>query len=334
MFISLRNVVIVAFAIGVLSSLGFVDAVSSQEAAEDASSLVDDSIAPPYRTFDAFKSTVYVVPNFLPTELAIKWRDEMRRIWENTRPIRDGAETTTCDTEHDTFLFATNNDGAYRERINNEKVRSLEKMGARGVIARLMQQYGQFSYSKWELHPNHPLVKEMEEAFSTGIKNTVTDLLKPNHTNLELSSQLSDLFVTLYSTENFLSPHDDGTSGSWAFVVSLTDGPPGQEWNPADFGGGLQFECPLQDDPLSAATERSFATTKWCETVYPTFNSAVIFQTRLPGDTGPMHQVLPVNAKAESGGFYRFGLTGWYMDASDEMDEEAKKQRDMMRARD
>ena len=332
MFISLRNVVIIAFAIGILSSLGFVANVSSQEA-EDASSLVDGSIAPPYRTFEAFKSTVFVVPNFLPTELAIKWRDEMRRIWENTRPIRDGDETTTCDTgtEHDTFLFATNNDGAYRERHSNEKVRSLEKMGARGVIARLTQQYGQFSYSKWELHPNHRLVKEMEEAFSTGIKNTVTDLLKANHTNIELSSHLSDLFVTLYSTGNFLSPHDDGVSGSWAFVVSLMDGPPGQEWNPADFGGGLQFEC-----PLSAATVRtSFATIEWCETVYPTFNSAVIFQTRVPGgDTGPMHQVLPVNAKAESEGFYRFGLTGWYMDASDEMDEEAERQRDMMRARD
>ena len=256
----------------------------------------------------------------------------MRRIWENTRPFRDGtADPATCDAEaHDTFLYTSNNDGTFREKNTSMKVRSLQKIGARSIMARIMQSHGQFCYTKWELHPNNSLVKEMEDVFSADIRKTVTSILKPNYSDVEFSPHLSDLFVTLYSAEDFLSPHDDSSSGTWAFVVSLMDGPPGQDWNPVEFGGGLQFQCP--HDPL--ATEQTAGVTEWCEAVFPTFNSAVIFQTRFPGDHGPVHQVLPVTAKAGAEGFYRFGLTGWYMDASDELDEDAKMQREMMRARD
>jgi Rps23 Pro-64 3,4-dihydroxylase Tpa1-like proline 4-hydroxylase len=323
----------------VLFSLGCcVTPVSSQQTDGAVSSPgIDNSTVPASRTFQSFKSKVHVIPNFLPQDLAIKWRDEMRRIWENTRPIRDGTqEAPSCDdtsstNEHDTFLYASNNDGTYREENNNAKLRSLEKIGARNIMARIMESAGFFSYTKWELPPNHALVKEMEEAFSKDIRETVRSILKPDYSNIELNPELSDLFATLYSTGDFLSSHDDGTSGSWAFVVSLMDGPPGLDWNPKDFGGGLQFECP--HDPQTAATSERFPV-QWCENVYPTFNSAVIFPSRLNGEAGPIHQVLPVTAKAEAEGFYRFGLTGWYMDATDVMDEFSKQQRDMMRARD
>lgn len=255
----------------------------------------------------------------------------MRRIWENTRPIRDGTQdAASCDNNNDTFVYASNNDGTYRDENSNAKIRSLEKIGARNIMARIMESAGFFTYTKWELRPNHALVQEMEEAFSKDIRDTVSNILKPTYPNIELTSELSDLFVTLYSTGDFLSPHDDGTSGSWAFVISLMDGPPGLDWNAKDFGGGLRFECPY--DPQLAGSTRF--PTDWCETIYPTFNSAVIFPSRLNGEAGPIHQVLPVTPKAEAEGFYRFGLTGWYMDATDVMDEHTRKQRDLMRARD
>ena len=54
-----------------------------------------------------------------------------------------------------------------------------------------------------------------------------------------LAPGLTDLFVTHYAEGDFLSAHNDGFSGSWAFVVSLASGP---EWQP-DFGGELCFQA-------------------------------------------------------------------------------------------
>ena len=97
--------------------------------------------------------------------------------------------------EHDTFLYASNNDGTYREENNNTKLQSMEKIGARNFMACIMESAGYFSYTKWELPPNHALVKEMEDAFSKDIQETVTNILKPDYSNMELTPELSDLFA-------------------------------------------------------------------------------------------------------------------------------------------
>ena len=73
----------------------------------------------------------------------------------------------------------------------------------------------------------------MEEAFcSQEMRTRITNIIEgdnfsnPGHNGVvRLAPELSDLFVTQCSVGDFLTPHDDGVSGNWAFVVSLMDGP-------------------------------------------------------------------------------------------------------------
>jgi Rps23 Pro-64 3,4-dihydroxylase Tpa1-like proline 4-hydroxylase len=144
---------------------------------------------------------------------------------------------------------------------------------------------------------------------------------------VKLSPVLSDLFVTLFSTGDFLSPHNDYMSGSWAFVVSLMEAPQdGAEWRD-EFGGVLRFRC-----PHAKGTRPSRYSKRFCEQVRPAFNTALIWRT-IP--TGPEHQVPHVSWKAEGEGFRRFGFTGWYMDQDSAMlrDKNFVEERNKMRAR-
>ena len=282
--------------------------------------------SPWYRTFSSYNSKVYVIPNFLPEALATQWKQELSRIWNNTRAIRDSVDNVPMNLE-DIFLYASNNDGTYKSVNSNQKFRSMDKISARNIMARILKEQDFFAYSKWELPPSHKLVKDMEDAFSKDMRLKVMNILKDDYPNIELAPELSDLFVTLYSTSDFLSPHNDGYAGSWAFVISLMDGPSNREWDPEAFGGGLQFECPV--DP-----HRHYHQGEWCEVLSPTFNTAVIFQTRVLGGPGPLHQVLPVSQTAEMEGFHRFGVTGWYMDVADKLSDMEARERDRMRARD
>ena len=316
------------FVVALLSSFGVYHVASKGgiSAEEDDDDDNSEEMSKPYKRFRSLKSNVYVVPNFLPHDLAVKWRDTMTRMWNNT--LRASSKAPVCD-EHDTWLFATNNNGTDDMRINNAKVRSPDNIDARNATAQRLKASKLFSYAKWELHPSHSLVKEIEDAFTTEIWKTVKNIIKVDDPNIELAPQLADLFVTHYSTGDFLSQHDDAVSGTWAFVVSFMDGPPGRDWDPAEFGGGLRFECPSEE--LIQFRNRDV---EWCQVIYPSFNSAVLIQTRVPTGAGPMHEVLPVSWKAQAEGFHRFGLTGWYMNVADEMSDSFKLEREKMRARD
>lgn len=292
----------------------------------------DSSSRQTRRTFRSGNVAVHVVPNFLPLELAMKWRDTMTREWDarfqcsTNNDNNNNAETTG-------WRYATNNNGTFRGTragagVNNAKVRSLDQIAARNVTAQQMKQANQFSYAKWELDPHHELVQEMEQTFlSKEIRDKVTEILSQmtnENENVDLAAQeLSDLFVTLYSTGDFLSTHNDGVSGTFAFVVSLMDaGPSNHQWQD-DFGGALAFQCE------GAPSEG------WCEVLNPTFNTAIFFQTMSNngGSVGPHHQVLPVTYRAELEGFRRFGLTGWYMDRKNVMSDNARAERDKMRGK-
>lgn len=107
--------------------------------------------------------------------------------------------------------------------------------------------------------------------------------------------------MTLYTDGDFLSPHTDGNSGTYAFVAYL-----GRcHYRPSQ-GGRLLFwggEVALE----------------------PGSNDLVLFRTRAP--PGPLHEV-----EASGGGSYmRYGFTGWYNDVSDVMSEEELRERDKMR---
>ena len=339
----------------------------SQQQQEDAST--ESNI----RHFRSRWSDVYIVPDFLPIEIATAWKSKLKEAWTNTtiassqEDNKNKNEQEVCSTDKgqsctdqttfdktSTFLFATNNEGTPLSQ-NNAKTRSLDLISERNATAAAMSQSNLFSYAKWELHPSHDLVKDMESYFSSReTRSKVEKILgmhqdedDDHHPNVQLAGELSDLFVTLYSTGDFLSPHDDGAAGTWAFVVSLMNSPDtddseingggdveGGVWK-EEYGGALQFQCETEDPRVDLGN------IPWCEKLYPRFNSAVFIQTMVVVDDesgykvpGPMHQVLPVKYPAELEGFFRFGLTGWYTDVGDLMSENRKRERDKMRARD
>jgi Rps23 Pro-64 3,4-dihydroxylase Tpa1-like proline 4-hydroxylase len=121
----------------------------------------------------------------------------------------------------------------------------------------------------------------------------------------ELDNTLTDLFVTHYDVGNFLSPHNDAASGTYAFVASLASGP---QWK-SKFGGALEFLC----EPGIRK--------KVCHRFGSNFNTLIIFPTRsLFGvKGGPFHRVTSVTSSSKRAGFYRFGFTGWYQLSADMM---------------
>lgn len=88
--------------------------------------------------------------------------------------------------------------------------------------------------------------------------------------------ELGDIFITYYGSKNFLSKHNDHSSGSYAFVVSLAAGP---AWEPK-FGGDLRFLCPSKQSA--------------CPTLGPSFNTLVLFDVRMHSVDHEVRRVLAV----------------------------------------
>jgi hypothetical protein len=123
------------------------------------------------KVLEAFNSKVYVIPNFLPNDLATRWRDRMNSTWNVTSASQD-----TCTEEtSSSWLYATNNHGEFLQETNNAKVRSATNTSQRNTTAYRMRESGLFSYAKWELDPNHDLFKEIEDYLSSeGVVHRVT----------------------------------------------------------------------------------------------------------------------------------------------------------------
>lgn len=271
--------------------------------------------------------TVHVVPDFLPTELALRWRDAMASEWDSM-----GFDPAVVVPGNDgPWKYTTNNDGTFSGH-GNAKSRGNHLIQERREVAGKMRDG--FAYSKWELDHGHALTKEMQRYFeSEGTMKRIGEAV-----GADFQGRLSDFFVTNYASGDFLTRHDDGFSGSWAFVLSMARGewrPEGRGGEPGQ-GGDLLFECPFDPSALlpgerhpSATPDRPRAPTGawWCERLSPCFNTAVFFRTR---PVGPYHEVLPVT---EEGGGRRFGATGWYMEVGDDMDKGEAAELQKMRAK-
>lgn len=106
-------------------------------------------------------------------------------------------------------------------------------------------------------------------------------------TRLQLT-QLNTLFVSKYTSNCFLSTHNDAGNGKVAFVLHLTE-----DWKP-QYGGHLHF--------LDASR------THIVETYTPQFNSLMLFE--IPeGDEGIPHFVGHVASHVQ---VPRIAITGWY----------------------
>ena len=280
---------------------------ASIQANEESSSSFKNVV----KSFDSAGVTVFQIPNFLPKEVAEKWRNRLREEWL--------IQQETCPTNHTQWTYATNANGS------NSKERSLENVSKRREMALELKEFNKFAYAKWELE-HGDLFHEMEEYFlrPETIKQ-VEGILLDQGIQVSLLPQLSDFFVTQYSSGDFLSKHNDYYAGSWAFVISLMDSPEEDTVWQDHFGGQLRFECPFsstakgQSESTTGSSNDNPEDSFWCSSIAPTFNAALIFQTgRYRNLTrGPYHEVLRVAEAAEAAGFRRFGLTGWYVDKED-----------------
>jgi Rps23 Pro-64 3,4-dihydroxylase Tpa1-like proline 4-hydroxylase len=107
--------------------------------------------------------------------------------------------------------------------------------------------------------------------------NKITDL------NL---TELTTLFMSKYTSGNFLSPHSDKGNGKLAFVIGLT-----KYWKP-QYGGNLHF---LNDNR-----------TEITHTFSPNFNNFIIFKIPEQGIPHYVSHVAP-NVK-----YPRISITGWF----------------------
>ena len=244
--------------------------------------------------------TVFVVENFFPESLAQRWQASLLSAWYYSELLR-----AWDDSEHGGFLYTTNNDGEVRGQEETAKVRGNHNVSLRQAAAEQMRKSGAFSYSKWELDQTHPIAAEMRRYFeSDSTRKRIAAAVGAS----PLTKVLTDLFVTRYGAGDFLSAHNDGVSGSWAFVISLSN--PELAWH-TDFGGLLRFHC---DGDAATAPLLQW----WCVDLPPKFNSAAFFRTTPSGPrSGPVHTVEEVQPSADSAGWHRFGITGWYSEVSD-----------------
>jgi hypothetical protein len=76
-----------------------VNAIQPQEEHDDDS---DSFKSSQRRTFRSGQVAVHVVPNFLPYDLAVQWRDTMTREWDARYQCQtDTTEATACTVDND-----------------------------------------------------------------------------------------------------------------------------------------------------------------------------------------------------------------------------------------
>lgn len=105
-------------------------------------------------------------------------------------------------------------------------------------------------------------------------------------TGLELTT-LTTLFLSKYSSGNFLSPHSDKGNGSLAFIINLT-----KYWKP-QYGGILHFMDEYRKEIINSYV--------------PTFNTFLIFY--IPKENGIPHFISHVSPNVKVS---RYAITGWF----------------------
>ena len=136
-------------------------------------------------------SPVIILNDFLPLELAMRWRDQFQAEW---------------DAKPSGFLLATNNDGSGRSRGGNAKYRSHNRKVQRRRVAEQMLRDGYFSYAKHELSPDHEVLKEIADfMLRNDTRHRIAAALNTTADRLD-AAELSDLFATSFGEGDFLSP--------------------------------------------------------------------------------------------------------------------------------
>jgi hypothetical protein len=205
------------------------------------------------------------------------------------------------------WLYTTNT-GAY-----GDKVRSHDDILARRIRVEEANNRKLFSYSKHELPATHNVVMNLKSVFRRpDTMQSISAAFTNNHIR---PRHMTELFIAKYMTDDFLSWHGDGPAGSFAFILSLTDG-----WDSSRDGGGLQFSCGDQSESAKTRYTGRFDIDDVCLELSPAFNTLTLFRTRYMSESGVMeefpmlHRVDRVRADKA-----RITVTGWYLCEGDRL---------------
>jgi hypothetical protein len=217
----------------------------------------------------------------------------------------------------DEWLYTTNTGP------HGAKERSKERMYQRRMSVEKANSKRQFSYSKYELPVDHVVVTALKAILQN--KRTMRDLssLFRDTAGVGVEARhMTELFAAKYTMDDFLSWHGDGSAGSVAFVLSLTD-----NWDTAQDGGALQFQC-FRKNPATGEVENDRNNDHVCMEIKPSFNTLVMFRTRYhylrEGKSESFaleHRVDRVRTESKD----RIAITGWYLCRGDVLSQWEQK---------
>jgi len=199
------------------------------------------------------------------------WTEEMALNLSNQLYSEFMNETTRSES----FYFAFNN--------HNEKIRGNDDIERKMEDAHRRWREHQFSYCKYEYRRQLPLYQRVLAYLNSSYVTTLmSKVLKKEVVGV------SDLFISVYFKENFLSMHNDKGLGHYAFVNFLS-----QDWDFEANGGSLNFNCQSKE--------------RWresCLEMKPEFNQNMLFKVwpeSIPHFVSEVQVELP-----------RIAITGWY----------------------
>ena len=160
---------------------------------------------------------VVAVDNFLPLDLAERWRDRMDQQWTSEHSQGNFEQLDPADTRG--WLYTTND--------ANSKSRGNANIVNRSMQSERMRQAGRFAYSKWELAPEHALVHEMQAHLASKETRAKVQALVGSK---DLNDGMADIFVTQFVKSNLL--------GFTENLLENTDGGPEQPHPPPTFSRG------------------------------------------------------------------------------------------------
>lgn len=181
------------------------------------------------------------------------------------------------------WILSTGIDNNKYEKANNKQNEKINSLQIKNVNNAFLK--NQFSYIFYR-SMNNVNISFIEFKLRKYL-NSESFISKLNEiTNLGLT-QLTTLFMSKYSSGNFLSPHSDRGNGRLAFVINLT-----KYWKP-QYGGNLHF---LDEDRKEII-----------HTYVPEFNNLIIFN--VPEEKSVPHYVSHVISNIK---LSRYAITGWF----------------------
>ena len=171
----------------------------------------------------------------------------------------------------------------------NKKIRGNDNISNKLRYVNSMHDQGRFSYCKWEYSRDEIIYKSV----LNWLNHTHTMEFLSNTIGIKLTG-LTDMFISAFAKDQFLSTHSDSGLGDIAFILMLS-----QNWDSDKNGGSLNFNCNKKNGRGQMWEEIS------CYEIKYEFNTLVLFRV-FPMTMNHFVSKVKINEP-------RLAVTGWFM---------------------